>query len=307
MEIKNEAGFIKSLIVGMRETYAKGENVMDYARKNLAGTSNEVVATLMAYDLQAGTYVQSARQNPTFNRNWCEQLAGILSKLTSSESSVLEVGCGEATTLAGVLTALGKEKFREAHGFDVSWSRVHTAQSWLAEKKVWGSLFVADLFSIPLKSNAMDVVYTSHSMEPNGGREVEALAEILRISSQWVVLVEPAYELANVAARAHMDAHGYVRGLTNAAKQFGAEVVEHRLLEVNGNPLNPSGLWVLRKNNAAKTVPSVTSKWQCPLTQTNLTARGDVYISEETGIIYPVVRGIPMLRPEHAIVASACH
>jgi ubiquinone/menaquinone biosynthesis C-methylase UbiE len=32
-------------------------------------------------------------------------------------------------------------------------------------------LVVADLFHIPFADNSVDVVYTSHSLEPNGGRE----------------------------------------------------------------------------------------------------------------------------------------
>lgn len=310
MKNEHDIGYVKSLIVGMRQAYAKGENVMAFARKMLAGADgvggNEVIATLIAYDLQAGTYVQHARQNSKFNREWCLQLAGILSPIAGNGSSMLEVGCGEATTLAGVLGALEGRGVAEALGFDVSWSRVHVGRNWLSEKQVAGNLFVADLFAIPLKSNAVDIVYTSHSLEPNGGREVAALQEILRVSRRWVVLIEPAYELASDAAKARMEQHGYVRGLTEAAKRCGAEVVEHRLLEVTDNPMNPSGLWVLKKSNTTEAEVSTTSKWRCPLTGAALVDRGDVYLSEETGIIYPVVRGIPMLRPEHAIVASGC-
>lgn len=67
------------------------------------------------------------------------------------------------------------------HGFDLSWSRISVAQKWLDEKSVKAQLFVGDLFSIPLADRSVDVVYTSHSLEPNGGKEELAIKELLRV------------------------------------------------------------------------------------------------------------------------------
>ncbi|MFM6206613.1 hypothetical protein [Planktothrix sp.] len=49
---------------------------------------------------------------------------------------------------------------------------------------------------------------------------------------------------------------------------------------------------------------TVGISWSCPLTRTRLEDIGDVFESEETGLVYPVLRGIPMLNPSNAIVAS---
>jgi uncharacterized protein YbaR (Trm112 family) len=67
------------------------------------------------------------------------------------------------------------------------------------------------------------------------------------------------------------------------------------------NPVNPSGVIVVQKSDL---VDLAAPAFQCPLTATPLSDAGDVYASESTGLIYPVLRGIPMLRPEHVIVAS---
>jgi uncharacterized protein YbaR (Trm112 family) len=48
----------------------------------------------------------------------------------------------------------------------------------------------------------------------------------------------------------------------------------------------------------------VRQLWRCPLTGTALEDLGDTYYSAAAGIAYPVLRGIPLLRPEHAVMAS---
>lgn len=98
---------------------------------------------------------------------------------------------------------------------------------------------------IPLADNSIDVVYSSHSLEPNGGKEEAALQECLRVAKHAVVLIEPIYELSNQEAQARMRHRGYVRNLKAIAVSFGANVAEYRLLEpgVASNPLNPSGVY----------------------------------------------------------------
>ena len=291
------------LMLGMRAAYARGENVMEYARQTASALGNSPISTLIAYDLQAGTYIAGARANPEARLRWCNQLAGILNPYITKQSSVLEVGCGEATTLAGVLKHLNDTP-RHALGFDISWSRCAHGLSWLAENAVSADLFVADLFEIPLENSSVDVVYTSHSLEPNGGHEEAAIKELMRIARRAVVLVEPVYELADANAQARMRAHGYVRGLKETAEKLGATVRDYRLLDYCGNPLNPSGL-VLIEKSATTSSASSDIQWRCPLTHSALVAHAMGFYSPGTGVVYPVLGGIPLLRSSHAVVASS--
>ena len=292
---------LQQLITGMRTAYAAGANVMAHARDTAGTSTNATLATLVAYDLQTGTYNALARRNPGMNEKWCVQLAAMLAPFVKEADAVLEAGCGEATTFAGVLARLPVAPAR-ALGFDLSWSRCTEGRAWLAEQGTEAELFVADLFRIPLADESVEVVYTSHSLEPNGGREVEALRELLRVTRRTLVLVEPAYELADEEARARMRQHGYVRGLREILERLGAKITRHELLGFSINPRNPSGLLVVEKSSSAAAAASPA--FQCPLTHTPLVNAGDAWVSERTGLVYPVLRGIPLLRPEHAVVAS---
>jgi uncharacterized protein YbaR (Trm112 family) len=182
----------------------------------------------------------------------------------------------------------------------------------LCEQSQKAELFVGDLLNIPLADHSIDVVYSSHSLEPNGGREEEAIAECLRVARRAVVLIEPLYELASSEAQARMRHHGYVRGLRETADRLGAEVMDYRLLECVSNPLNPSGVLSLRKVDqtdidSAEGSPGLSGTehhWQCPLSGAKLEQIREGFFAPDVGIAYPVFSGVPLLRAEHAVVAS---
>ncbi len=289
------------LIIGMRAAYARGENAMAHARAVLGTAQNTSDATLIAYDLQAGSYTAVVRETRADNLRWCSQLADVLRPLFPAGGSLLEVGVGEATTLSTVSRLLSPAP-ATVLGFDLSWSRCSVARDWLQEEGIKAEVFVGDLFSIPLADDSVDVVYTSHSLEPNGGRETDALRELLRVARRAVVLCEPIYELGSSEAQARMRQHGYVRGLADTFRGIGAQVKECRLLPYTTNPLNPSGVVIVEKNPTSAVSPALA--FRCPLTNTPLVREADVCFSPLTGMAYPILRGIPLLRTQHAVMAS---
>lgn len=299
--LRSDAEELRLLITGMRDAYVRGENAMEYARQTGSATGNSPVATLIAYDLQAGSYIAEAKSNPSANLRWCSQLAEIIDPFLSKQSSLLEVGCGEATTLAGVLHHVTNTP-QYGLGLDISWSRCSEGQRWLSETESSARLFVADLFNIPLEDASVDVVYTSHSLEPNGGREEGAIRELMRVARRAVVLIEPIYELASTEAQSRMLRHGYVRGLKETAERLGAKISEYRLLENINNPLNPSGLILIEKSDFS--TDHKAPRWRCPLTYQPMNDLGDVFVGEQADLAYPVLRGVPLLRVEHGVLAS---
>lgn len=301
---------IGEIILGMKAAFSRGENAMAWCRKYLsknAGSTqvNEPLAILIAYDLQAGSYIDSARKNRVNNLRWCKQLFGLISESLEKRGSLLEVGVGEATTLAGVLKQAG-DQVSSAFGFDISWSRLAEGKKWLKENGQMAKLFAGDLIRIPLADDSIDIVYSSHSLEPNRGKEEAIIRECLRVAQRAVVLVEPIYELGLPQAKARMRRHGYVQNLKKIAEHLGAQIRDYRLLEYSPNPLNPSGVLHLKKKKCRpfKKSAKEADVWRCPLTGAKLIPGKEHFFSPRVGLAYPVIRGIPMLCADHFIVAS---
>ena len=216
-------------------------------------------------------------------------------------SSILEVGVGEATTLRTLLKNL-KSHPPQVLGFDISWSRLKFATQFLNESEINNvNLFAANLFNIPLLENSVDIVYTSHSIEPNGGREEEALKELYRITKKYLVLLEPSYEFADKEARVRMQKNGYVTELYSMAQKLNYKIIDHRLFEYTSNPLNPTGLIIIEKNTTGSNDLNLT----CPISQTPLLKYNDyLFYSPKSFLAYPIINGIPCLLKENAILAS---
>lgn len=254
---------------------------------------------MISYDFQAGTYVDSYKKNPVLKEKFCSYLAKVIGGL-GQFSSLLEVGVGEGTTLGPLLLAL-KTKPDMSYGFDISWSRIKCAKNFLNELKVDNiKLFVGDLFCTPLKDNSVDIVYTTHSIEPNGGREREALIELYRITNKYLVLLEPSFDFASEAARDRMLSHGYVTKLYSTSKELGYNVIEHRLFDVSLNPLNPTGLIIIEKNFNSQ----VLNPLCCPITKANILNKNNAYFSIESLLAYPIINEIPCLLSQNAVVAT---
>lgn len=279
----------------LQELYARKTNIMGLLRERTGSRQNSVEAILIAYDLQAGSYVQ-ALQDPTHHaafEAYTGEIAGVLRTLGGGP--LLEAGVGEATTLCAVAAQLPE---CQAAGFDISWSRVAYGRRHAETLSVHAHLFTGDLFHIPVSDSAAGIVYTAHSIEPNHGREREALAELARVSRRWIALFEPSYELGNAETRARIEAHGYCRGLPEAAAALGLRVVRHELLQSPINPKNQTALLLLEKPD--HTAPVAPSFFACPSCRTPLQSS----FCSACSLIYPVIGGIPCLLPGNGVLGS---
>jgi hypothetical protein len=286
----------------LKAAYERGENINALLRKNFGSLINTEEIIEISYDLQAGSYI-GAMQNPVHAAhvdNYAREIARLLHQY-GSPSSLLEAGVGEATTLARVLQSYGHKEI-EAHGFDLCWSRIHRAREWLAHEGLSEvTLCTASLRKIPYADNSFDIVYTSHSIEPNGGFEAEIIAELYRVASRYLILLEPAYELAGPEAQARMAQHGYCRDLRGHAKRLSLNVIAYELFPLIQNPLNPTGLVVIEKDSANS---AARPTFQCPKYRTPLIKHDHFYYGPEAFRVYPILAGIPCLRIENSIVAS---
>ena len=231
----------------MKKFYNKGVNIIEYLKSNSHYKINTTEMIMISYDFQAGTYIKKALENPEWEKKYSSTLASVINKL-GKHNSILEVGVGESTTLINVMSKLIFHP-KNIFGFDISFSRIRYAIDYCQQKKIKNvKLFMGDLFNAPILDNSIDVVYTSHSIEPNGGREKEALTELYRITNRYLVLFEPAFEFASDESKKYMENHGYVKNIWKIAKELGYNVIEHKLLfKDNPRSLNNTGVTIIEK------------------------------------------------------------
>jgi SAM-dependent methyltransferase len=305
MEIKK-----RELLEYIKELYEKNGNIMEYLRKTSGEEVNTPEAIMISYDFQAGSYNEFAlHEGKKETEEFCDASVKILNKYihklleerTSDQKSytLLEAGVGEGTTLGGMWDGLDK-KPECVYGFDISWSRIKEGNGYLDKKGVSNRfLFVGDMFSMPLKDNAIDIVYTSHAMEPNGGGERRLLKELYRATKKYLILYEPSSEFANEEQKKYMEKHGYIKNLLQEAKDLGFLVVEHKLLEAQVNELNPTAVLVIEKK-----AEEIEGELLCdPIGKGALIKGKSSYFSKEGLLAYPIVEDIPCLMPDNAILA----
>lgn len=285
----------------LRLLYEQGKNIAAHLREEQGLQRNTAEIIEIAYDLQAGSYVAAMKKAATarHKKDYTAELARIVLAL-GRPASVLEAGVGEATTLSGVLQNLGTGV--RSFGFDLSWSRLAFARRWLEDHGLRGTtLCTGNLLQIPFADDAVDVVYTSHSIEPNGGNEEPILRELYRVARKYLVLLEPGYELADDEARRRMDAHGYCKNLRASAESLGYRVLRHELFPFSVNARNPTAITIIEKTGDARPPGHVLA---CPRLRTPLERVGNMLFSPESLVAYPIVGGIPCLRVENGILAS---
>ncbi len=284
----------------IKELYAKGENIIQYLKSIDNSESNTIEDILISYDFQSGSYIQYLSKNKEYKEKYCRALAKLIDEINNVQS-IIEVGVGEATTLSTLIHNL-KNRPYDILGFDISWSRLKFGKDLLKDLGIHKvNLFTANLFEIPLLDNSIDIVYTSHSIEPNGGKEEEALKELYRITKRYLILLEPSFELANDEAKARMKKHGYVTELYSTAKKLKYKIVEHTLFDYSSNPLNPTGLIIIEKNSTRSNDLDLV----CPISHTELLRYNDSLLySKESFLAYPVIDEIPCLLKENSILAT---
>jgi len=285
----------------LMQYYKNGGNVSDLIRREKGINYNTKEIIEISYDLQTGSYIDMM-SNPDMiahKNKYTQEIAKTILSLCKPES-ILEAGIGEGTTFSGVLEKLNTEP--NSYGFDLSWSRLAYARKWLKQHCNFDTnICSGDLYNIPFMDNSIDIVYTSHSIEPNGGNEEPIIKELFRITRKFLILLEPAYELANREARMRMESHGYCKNLHKTCKSLGYKVIEHGLFPFCSNPLNPTGVTIIQKEVKGRSGNDV---FACPSTKTPLIKTEEAFFSKEALVAYPVLAGIPCLRIENGIIAS---
>lgn len=301
----------------VRRLFDAGGNVMAQLRGERAGEAGAEVANdpetiEIAYDLQAGSYIDHHTRHASWHDAYVSELAAVLAPLVGETDSILDCGTGELTTFSR-LAARACGAGNRLYAFDLSVSRLFVGKAFAAQAMsadLYDNLvvFCAEFSALPLSDASIDVVVTNHALEPNGGREEQILGELMRVARKRLVLFEPSYEHNSAEGRARMEQFGYVRALPRHIAACGARLDALVKIEAAANPLNPTYAHVVTPprpaSSSAAGMRLHDSPLACPIMRDRL-EQGDGYlIGSRYRIAYPVFDGIPVLRPDVGVIAS---
>lgn len=291
-----------------KAVYKEGGNVTDFLKKALNESENTSSIIEVAYDLQSGSYKAHAEKNLNSLSIYAAEISSYLKPILNEDNNILDVGSGEITTLSMVLKEIENLKL-SVYALDLSWSRLFIGQSFYDDyanfKKHDLYKICGDISALPFKSSSIDVVTSNHALEPNGNDLNKLLKELFRVSKKYCVLFEPSYEMNSQEGRERMDKLGYIKGIEKEVKALGGKVLDVRLLKNIDNPLNPTACYVIEVPD--KELSSIVLKEILSAPGTDfLLERGDgFYSSSDTGLLFPIIKDIPILKFNSSILGSA--
>jgi uncharacterized protein YbaR (Trm112 family) len=105
-----------------------------------------------------------------------------------------------------------------------------------------------------------------------------------------------------------MERLGYIRDLEGAAASLGGKVLSRTPVSHISNPLNPTACFVIEPPSCAMPATAQTEAefalFSVPGTRLPLTKTGNFYYSRDTGLCYPILKDIPVMKTKSAILAS---
>jgi len=291
-----------------RKVYAENNNVTEFLKNELQKDYNTDEIIEIAYDLQAGNYIKNANLNRANKDLYACELADILKPYLAHQSSLLDVGTGELTTLSLILNRINN-LLLNVFAFDISWSRLYKGLSFFEQncnnKNIVLHSFVAEIKYIPLPSKSIDIVTSNHALEPNGKNLESLLREIFRVAKNKCILFEPSYELNCDEGKRRMDKLGYIKNIEGVASNLGGKVIDIKLLKNIGNILNPTACFIIEPPQTLSSIEKKEIKFTVPGTDLNLAKEEYFYKSSDTGLVFPILKNIPILKNKYGVLATA--
>lgn len=300
-------------VLRAKQAYAEGRNVTELLRQQQEVSCNTPEIIEIAYDIQAGAYIDKAEGQAELVDLYCQELAGLTAPHLGVGDIALDVGTGEITILSGLLKQLQNVP-RHIFAFDISWSRLYKGAGY-ARKSLGNiaerlSTFVAEIGEIPLPDKSIDLTTSNHALEPNGGQLEPLMAELFRVTRAKLVLFEPCFEMNSESEQRRMDRLGYIKDVEGVVRRLGGRVVSKQRLNTLMNPLNPTYCFVIEPpatsaENVAPPDEHALPSFTVPGTSLPLEKVDDYFFSNAAGLCFPTLKGIPILRTSKAILATS--
>ena len=291
-----------------RKIYVTGKNVTTFLKTKNKKKENISKIIEIVYDLQAGSYIRNFNNDYKKIELYTSEMSKILNEHILKKDTLLDVGSGELTTLTSILNKVNVVP-KNIFAFDISWSRLIKGKKFfkkhIRHKNLKLSIFVADMMQIPLHTSCVDVVISSHALEPNGKNLQDLIKELFRVVKRKLILFEPSYEINSIKGQKRMDKFEYIKGIKSVVEKLGGCVTNIIPIKNYINKLNPTVCYIIeppkKKSDYIKNKPIFC----VPGTDFILQDKKGFKDSKDLGIVFPVLKEIPILKSNYGILASA--
>lgn len=175
------------------------------------------------YDDIAGSYIEEYEKDSKFlaynhferkiyyiNSRAIDHPAYFISKFCIHHNlkSIIEIGAGELTTLLPVVEK--SNQFNFVSGLDLSLNRLKKGKEFFEKANVKiNHLIACDAQKLPYEDNSFDQVFSHYCIEQVPALAKKIIDEMIRISSKYVIFIEPSYEFSNRSSRNKILVKGY--------------------------------------------------------------------------------------------------
>ncbi len=177
--------------------------------------------------------------------------------IETNSKKILDVGTGEFTQFYLVKNKLNNKNYEllKDAGLDISFNRLDLGKKFLNQNNIKiDYILQADASNIPISENSFDLIYTCHCLEQVPNLFQKSVEEMLRVSSKFVVLIEPSYELSSAASKKYIYGKNYVM-ITDKilSKIKGVSKILRKKLPVR-QYINGAEMIIIEKNTTPQTV-----------------------------------------------------
>ncbi len=282
---KTNIATLTNLYRTLNYKFKKKQNIQQFLKKNKF-THDQIIK--ISYDIQSGTYINfyTKLSKKRINQIYYPLVDSINQEFLNCKT-FLDFGCGELTSSKYIFKNLSN-KIENYFATDISLNRLILGQKYLKKdlaKKDFNKIkiFCNSNLLLPFKNNSIDLVITSHALEPNNKNKDKIIKELIRVSKYGLVLMEPHYESADNLQKKRMNKFGYIKGLEKVFHKYKCSI---KILkkQFHLNNLNKSSIFIIKKKQHLK---QNNSYYVDPIDKSELKKINNFLYSKKNFRLYP--------------------
>ncbi len=172
------------------------------------------------------------------------QLDELIASKEGGPVRILEVGCGNCINAMRLLDRY-RDKIKYS-GFDLSPQRIEVSKQYWGDRLNGAEFSVMSATDIGFADNSFDLVFSMHVLEQISYLVGQALDEMLRVSANRIVFVEPTYEFGLPAQRLKLTLNDQLRTLLPELESRNVNILKSYPCKTLANPTNPTGIHVIK-------------------------------------------------------------